>query len=344
VPLAFATREDSGAAASSTGFAAGCALLIPLTREQPWSGSLVLDYQYVQDELVAADGLRSQQALNRVGAALQFTYAAVRPPAPLEQPRQPTLGELLLTAVDADSGQGLPGAQVVLTVGGQAQEPRPVDVGGRLARLMLDPGEVLAQVRAEGYLPAEGRATVVPGGSVELVVRASREPPKTGAVRVTVLDARTKAPLPEVSVKAGAAEALTNAQGLALLQGLTPGPLEVQVQAAGFRPAQETGVVVAGGEWELSLSLLPAGQVVPATISGQVRSTRGGKPLRAWLTIPQAKLRRRTDEQGAFEVKLKQGNYRVIISAPGHLPQTKVLTVQEGEQAILNIDLFSRSR
>jgi hypothetical protein len=71
---------------------------------------------------------------------------------------------------------------------------------------------------------------------------------------------------------------------------------------------------------------------------------RKGKPLQALLVIPEAKIRRRTDARGTFQVQLKQGRYRLVFSAPGHLSQTKVVTVRDGEQAIFNVDLFPKSR
>jgi hypothetical protein len=329
---------------SSSGFALGGALLVPLVRRDEWNGALVLDYQYVSDALTVSEGARSRQSINRVGLAFEIAYGGEARRTLAEVLLRPRTGELLLTVVDAESGAALPGAEVVLTAAeGEAQAPRTADEQGRLTGVVLPPGEVLARVSAGGYLPAEGRVTLEAGGRAELVVRASPEP-REGTVIVTVTDARGGTPLAGATVIAGSTRVPTDEAGVARLQGVAAGPLEVKISAEGFRIAQEAVVVVAGTETPLAVPLVSARQGLPATLSGQVRSVRQGRPLQALLTIPEAKLRKRTDERGTFQVQLKQGRYRLVFSAPGHLTQTKVVTVHDGEQAIFNVDLFPKSR
>jgi hypothetical protein len=349
VPLPWSLRAEVrgevpvALGSSSSGFAAGGALLAPLVRRDEWVGSLVLDYQYVGDALTVSEGVRSRQSINRVGLALEFSYGGGARMTLTEVLSGLGTGELVLTVVDAESGAALPGAEVVLTAKGEAQAPRKADEQGRLTGVRLPPGEVLARVSAGGYLPAEGRVTLEGGRRAELVVRASPEP-REGTVIVTVTDARGGTPLVGATVIAGSVRVPTDAAGVARLEGVAPGPLEVKISAEGFRIAQEAVVVIAGAETPLAVPLVSARQGLPATLSGQVRSVRQGRPLQALLTIPEAKLRKRTDERGTFQVQLKQGRYRLVFSAPGHLSQTKVVTVQDGEQAIFNVDLFPKSR
>jgi carboxypeptidase family protein len=298
---------------------------------------LVLDYQYVGDSLTTADGLKSRQRLSRAGLAFELSFGGRTGTAP------PGMGELFLSVVDAASGKPLPGARVELTADGVAQAPREVDAEGRLQGVVLPRGEVLARVSVGGYLPVEERITVTDGGRAELVVRAQPEP-HVGTLRVSVVDARSGQPLPGATVVVGTTELVTDAAGTAHVEGLAPGPLEVKITAEGFRGTQEVVSIAAGVEAELPVSLAFGRQGALATLSGQVRSVRQGKPLKALLVIPEAKLRRRTDVRGTFQVQLKQGRYRLIFSAPGHLPQTKVVTVHDGEQAIFNVDLFPKNR
>jgi hypothetical protein len=338
VPLALATQEAAGAATASGGFAVGGSLILPVRRLEEWGGRVLLDYQYVRDGLTTADGARSEQGISRLGMAFELTWGEE------DVSSRPPPGQLAITVVDADSGQPLPAAQVVVVSEGQAQPSRPVDAGGRVEGLSLPPGEVLAQVTAEGYLPEAGRITVPPGSPVALEVRMRLAPPPPGSLKVAVLDVRGRVPLKGASVKAGTVEASSDAQGVALLEGVPPGPVELQVTAEGFRPMREAVIVLSGESVAVELPMLPAGQLVPATLTGQVRSVREGMPLKAVLAIPEARVRLRTDARGTFQVQLKQGRYRVIFSAPGHITQTKEISVREGEQAIFNVDLFPKSR
>ncbi|WNG39090.1 hypothetical protein F0U61_39565 [Archangium violaceum] len=325
---------------TSSGFAAGGALLLPVVRRDGWGGALVLDYQYVRDVLTTAEGLTSRQVISRAGVAFELSLGGRAARV------QPKTGELFLSVVDADSGAALPEAQVVLAAGGVEQAPRVTGMDGRLPGVVLPPGEVLARVSVGGYLPSEERYTVTEGGREERVVRLVRvrPVPRVGSLLVTVVDARGGTPLPGAAVSVGEAEVLTDEAGQVRVEGLAPGPVAVKISAEGFRAIQEAVVVVAGAETGLPVSLVAKQQSALATLSGQVRSVRKGKPLRAWLSIPEAKLRRRTDVRGSFQVQLKQGRYRLVFSAPGHLSQTKVVTVQDGEQAIFNVDLFPKTR
>ncbi|MFP2901384.1 carboxypeptidase regulatory-like domain-containing protein [Corallococcus sp. 4LFB] len=116
------------------------------------------------------------------------------------------------------------------------------------------------------------------------------------------------------------------------------------MSAPGFRATEEAAVVVAGQTSELVVVLSQERKGQLATLVGQVRSARSGKPLVATVRIPQAKVRTRTDRSGAFTARVRGGTYRITLSAAGHVTQTKRITVREGEQAILNVDLFPRRR
>ncbi|WP_240358991.1 MSCRAMM family protein [Pyxidicoccus trucidator] len=338
LPVTLAARDASGTEAEATGFSAGGALLVPLKSAARWGGTLVLDFQHVQDTVTLADGTRSEQRLRRVGAALEFSWNDSAPVAPPPPPARVPAGSLSVRVLDAESGAPLPGARVVL-----GDVERVADAQG-LVEAELPPGEVAARVSAEGYAPGEARATVEDGGRAALEVRAQKLPPPTGALRVTVVNSQTGVPLPGVRVAVGAREVRTDMMGQARVKDLAPGPVAVTVKSPGFRPAEEAAIVVAGQEAALSVPLASERKSGPATLTGQVRSTRGGKPLAATLRIPLAKVRTRADTKGAFNVRVKGGTYRITISAPGHLSQTKSVKLRDGEQAIFNVDLFPRQK
>lgn len=320
--------------AEAKGFSVGGALLVPLKSATRWDGTLVVDFQHVQDTVTSADGTRSEQRLRRVGAALEFSWREVAPVTAAPPAARVPAGVLSVQVLDAESGAPLSGARVVL-----GAVERVADAQGRV-EAKLPPGEVTARVSVEGYAPGEVRGTVEDGAHAALEVRARKSPPPTGSLRVTVVNSQSGVPLPGAHVAVSATEVRTDMMGQARVKDLPPGPVEVAVTLPGFRPAEEAAVIVAGQEAELSVPLASERKSELATLTGQVRSTRGGTPLAATLHIPQAKVRTRTDAKGAFNVPVKGGTYRITLSAPGHLSQTKVVKLRDGEQAIFNVDLF----
>ncbi|GHG93681.1 hypothetical protein GCM10012319_56240 [Comamonas sp. KCTC 72670] len=340
LPVALSVRDASGGRAEATGFSAGGALLVPLRRADRWTGTLVLDFQHVQDAVTLADGTESRQRLRRLGAALELAWhEGTRVSRPVAPPVQVVPGRMTFRVLDANTGAPLPGARVVL-----GDEERVADAQGRVDVESLPPGEVSARILAEGYADTEATATVEAGARSELEVRASPLPPPMGSLRVTVVNARTGVPLPGVPVSVGTVEARTDLTGQVDIASLPPGPVSVAVKVAGFRMAEEAAFIVAGQASSLSVPLAEDRKGVRATLSGQVRSVRGGQPLVATLLITKARVRARTDAKGTFNVQVRGGTYRITISARGHLSQTKVVTLRDGERTIFNVDLFPRGK
>ncbi|WP_245768361.1 MSCRAMM family protein [Stigmatella aurantiaca] len=344
-PVVLSAKDAAGDEASSRGFELGAALRVPLVQARRWSGALALDYQYLHDRL-SASRASSEQTLQRIGAALELSWfdaEASRAAAASEVPPPPARGTLALKVADAQTGAPLGGAPVTLVVAGEAQPPQVADPEGLLLAPELEPGEVVAQVRAEGYQLTEASVTVEPGERATLEVRAQKLPPQVGRLQISVADKRDGSPVLDAVLSVGARELRVDAAGQVRLDDVEPGPVSVRVAAPGFQPLEEAAFVVAGQEAVLPVQLLPVRRVGHATIAGRVRSTQG-RALVARLVIPTTKVRTRTNAQGTFSLKLKPGTYRIIISAKGHLPQTKSVTVRDGEQAIFNVDLFPRAR
>jgi hypothetical protein len=345
LPLALSAQDAHGGGASASGFAAGAALLFPVKRMGRWEAVAVLDYQFVKDALTADSGARSEQTLQRLGAALQLSWldAEAASLADASQVSEARPGALTVQVLDAEKGTPLANARVVLVVEDAPNPPRTTDAQGQVLEPELPPGVVLAQVKAPGYEPAEARATIEPEGRATLEVRVRKLPPAVGSVKILVTDKRTNTPIADVKVLVGETELRTDAAGQAQVEKLPPGPVLVKVSAEGFQSVEEAVVIVGGQEAALPVPLLPAKRLGYATVSGTVRSVQG-RPLVATLAIPAAKVRTRTGVDGTFSLKLKPGVYRISISAKGHLTQTKSVTVRDGEQAIFNVDLFSRNR
>ena len=331
-PLAISAVDAGGAKATSTrGFAAGASVSAPLYRQNGVEGRIGLEYQYVDDRFVAADGASSSQQLSRVGAALQI---ALVPHAP----DRPRFGGLRFLVLDAASGLPLDGAEIALTIDGEAPRALTTVAGGSVEAPELPLGPVLAKVSVGGYVPSEVRAEVQPSTTTPVEIRIRKEAPKVGGVSVSVLDKETQAPVVGAVVKVGDAEQTTDAEGRVVFAGMTPGAVGIRIDAAGYQAGEEAVQVVAGSEAQVPVLLVKAEKKVPATITGFVR-TRAGQPIRAKLEIPELGQQASASEKGAFLFTVPGGAYRVIISAPGYRSQVKRVSVKDGDQAIFNVDL-----
>jgi hypothetical protein len=344
LPLALSTKVPAGGGASSSGFAAGAAVRVPVRQMGRWASAVLLDYQFVRDTLEADTGVRSGQTLQRVGAALELSWLDGESSSSGLFTRDTRPGTLSLQVLDAETQAPLAGAEVTFVVEGTARQPRTADSKGQVVEPELGPGQVVAQVSAQGYEPAEGRVTVEPGQRATLEVRTRKQPPAVGGLKIVVVDKRNNQPLAAAEVVVGGKEQRTDAAGQVRVGNLPAGPVLVKVSAPEFQPVEEAAVVIPGQESEMSVPLVPTKRLGYATISGKVRSTQQGRAIGATLVIPSANVRTRTNFEGAFSIKLKPGTYRIIISAKGHLTQTKSVTVRDGEQAIFNVDLFPRGR
>lgn len=336
VPLLSRMREATGAAARSSGFSAAAHVAVQLAARGQLAYSAVLTGQLTQDELsvpLAPDGEKhASQRLLQFGLGLEVALLKAKA-APV-----PVLGGLALRVVDAETGAAVSEVSAVLVAEG-AERPLS-SVEGRLLAEGLTPGAVTLKASAPGYLETETSATVVAGQSGEVRL-ALRPEPKFGTVELKLVDKLTEAPITtKVVLEVRGQRVPVSPEGTAQVANLPPGPVAINVTAPGYRKAQEVVAVVAGQTSAVSVGLLKVEGKLPAHVSGLVRSRRGGKPLAAKLEVSTARIRTGAGANGAFRFDIPAGTYRVVISAPGHLSQTKRFTVKEGGEAIFNIDLY----
>ncbi len=338
LPISLSTRDNTGAAAtSSSGFAVGGGLSKSLFNVDKALFSAVLDYQYVSDSVTSAAGEAASQSLSRMGLSVEVALLD-RLPAPKVE-----LGGLEISVVDEATGQALEGAVLSLSREGQAEEVGTRG-GGQFSGSSLTPGPYTAKATAPGYLPGEATVAVVGGRQEQLSVALKKEPPKKGALTIAITDKESGTAIAGASVRLAGEEYLTNAAGEVRLVELTPGTVEIEIAAKDFVSTKEVGTVVAGRSASVPVALNKAAKPIPATITGLVRSTRGGRPISAELEIPEAKIRTRASGAGSFSIRLPGGTYRVIISADGYMTQNKTVTVKDNTETIFNVDLYPDGR
>ncbi|MGQ0506649.1 MAG: MSCRAMM family protein [Myxococcaceae bacterium] len=333
LPIALATMVPGGRGTSS-GFGVGGGVGYEIMEIDRTRLTAIADYQFVHDYVSSTVTTEaSTQTLSRFGLSLQVTLVdRSRPP-------KPKFGGLLVKVFDEATGSEIPGVYVQIEVDGKPKALTEAQ-GGQFTTSGLAPGQYVARAGAAGYLQGEVTASVIAGRNESAQLTLKKEPPKVGGLTVSVLDKTTGSALVGATVKVRGEEYLTNPTGQVTLVELPPGPIEIEVIAKEFRPAKEVASVVVGRVAEVPVALNRAVKPVPATITGIVRSTRGGKPVAAELEIPEAKVKTRAAGAGSFSIRLPGGTYRVIISADGYITQNKSVTVRDGDQAIFNVDLY----
>ena len=180
------------------------------------------------------------------------------------------------------------------------------------------------------------------GGTVE---PPPPPPPKveTGVIRGTVLDAKTNKPIwnARVSVEGEEASSLAvNAtDGAFRTYKVRAGKATVVATADGYNPGKVEVQVVADGTAEAPLKLEPRTTIVPGTLRGTVKAM-AGKLTTATVLIPEIDKTIDVGDDGTFNVSLKPGEYKIVVSAKGFRTQTKSIRIQEGSTIILNVDLY----
>ena len=191
------------------------------------------------------------------------------------------------------------------------------------------------------YIPAGAPPpTVVTSTRVERV-EAAAAPSPTLSGRVTA--ASTQQPIAGAAVGVvGRAHARvqTDPDGTFVLRDVSPGPVELVVEAPSFLPTRAAVEVPATGERAVSLAL------APGPSNGQVRGhvlDEARRGVAAALSFSGAvAVEARSGADGAFSAGLPPGRYSVRATAEGHLARIVLVDVGPNESTLIDIALRSR--
>ncbi len=341
LPLSIATSVPGAPNGASQGYAVGGGVRIQLFNVSKAHFGALLDAQYLSDVVYGSnpenttnkDVLLAHQSVFRGGISIDLQYK--------EEARVSTLGGVLVKVFDVDTGGPIVGADVTLSTNGQDRKLSP-EPDGVLAARELQPGQFTLKASAGGYLPFESSGSITTGVDTPIELKLKKEPPKVGALAINVKELDTNKPLANVNITLGEITAKTNANGVAKVENLNPGPVALNLTLEGYQKGEEAASVVAGKTSDVSVVLVPEKKRVPATIKGLVRNARGGAAIAADLELPQAKIKTKANDKGEFTFRVEGGTYTVKISAPGYITQSKDVSVKDGDQAIFNVDLYPK--
>jgi protocatechuate 3,4-dioxygenase beta subunit len=276
-------------------------------------------------------------ALDRLPAAVQ----GIRPPT--EKPVVVRLepGGRLAGRVLDDQGAPVADAEVSLAwrpmleglpVGGALYRMASTNREGRFEIRDSPLGTVLLGVRARGFIPVPPAPTTVPPPrGEELEIRLERGAVLAGSVRTTAGE-----PVAGLRVAAGDAAGRSDADGAYRVDGLRPGPVEVDLFHPSYR-RQKKKITIEPGTNALDVEV-EAGR----RITGRVVDERG-EPIGTALVVLETPVRTdfrtfhtRSAPDGKFEIaSVTEGRYQVAAEAEGFAPMHRrdlaVLAEQEVE-------------
>lgn len=210
------------------------------------------------------------------------------------------------------------------------------DDSGAFTLSGLGAGPATVKATANGFKPATRDIIVTPGTPV--VVTLELQTP-TGPGRITgVVKSKADKPLAGAKVVMGTVTVMTSATGSYTLEPAGPGPVKVVISLDGHATADESVQVVPEATATLDVTLEPLAQRTKAKLRGVI-SSAAGPVAKATVRIVELKLKQAVKADGRFEADVAGGKYTLIIEAPKHVTQTRVVEVADGDQAIFQIEL-----
>jgi hypothetical protein len=260
-------------------------------------------------------------------AGVEVSLVPPRPPPP---PLIPPTAFLVRVRLP----DGRPAADAIVRIDGT--EAGRTDATGELrAEVKGGAHEVTASLKGFTDASASGSANDGETTPLELALTPLTGP-GTIVGRVQTEDEKA---VPNVTVAGPAGvKVTTDDAGAFTLPKVGPGIVALQLTAPGFVKKEELVQVPPGGQASVTVTLVPSTEPLKAVLRGSIRSTTG-RPVTAAVRIANSKVKVKVGADGRFEVQLDAGTYSLTISAPGHMPQTKSVTLAPGDQAIFQVDL-----
>lgn len=242
-------------------------------------------------------------------------------------PVNPTQAALHIQFVDGRTGTPISGVQLTGTGAGNLSANS--NASGQVQMQGLAPGAYTLTATATGYSTVQISATLQVGqttdlGTVQMLVPNSSS---TAVISGTVRDSANGAPVVGVTIAitGQAMTGTTDANGLYLINGVTPGSLTLKASKTGFFDASGQANALAGQTLNFSPSLVQntsggPGGTAECRILGTVTKAADGTPISgATVTLSGANTSTTTtDASGAFALTgLVSGETRISVAQTG---------------------------
>jgi hypothetical protein len=329
-PLTFEVKGElpfglalSGAPAGATawGGTVGGGIRLQLFATGALHWGLWGEFTWTPDTYTFSPEVTGRQSVLRPGLGLDLQ---LRAPAPAEVSSDPVPSPAIAKVVVECRDEA--GAAMSATVTLDGASPTACDETGTVTLSHPTDREVSVRGSASGFTPVTASIAADAAGPIRLTF--ARAP---GVVSLTIIDRETKAPV------TGATVALNGAPQTSMQLTLAPGLYPLTINADGYEAKEETVSVAAGKTSAVTVVLNKLAKRIPATLTVLVRNAKTGGPLKATAELLGTKFKAAIDGKGSLTVP--GGSYTLKVTAPRHVTQTKTVTLQDGNEAIFNLDL-----
>jgi prenyltransferase beta subunit/protocatechuate 3,4-dioxygenase beta subunit len=250
----------------------------------------------------------------------------------------PTTGIIKGTVTDASNGQPLEG--VAITVTGSFSGSTTTGTDGSFIFTDVTPGNVTMTASKTGYYSATGTGTVTAGGILFFNPQLNTQPPPatTGNLTGKVFDSSTNTPIQGAIVSlSGGPSTSTDAQGMFLINDITPNTYQVTISATGYTSQNYQLMITAGVTTDMqTIYLTPVSQ--STTVTGRVTDTQTGNPIsNADVIVIGTSFSTKTDAAGAYTLSgIDLLDFALRASATGY--DSEILNVTLTTYGIYTVD------
>lgn len=240
-----------------------------------------------------------------------------------------TTGTVTGIVVDQQSGTPMPGVSV-----SAGDVTGTTDDDGRFVLEEVEAGAITVAASKSLYVPASTDLMLAAMTSEE--ARLVLEPITWGSVRGDVRDATTGEPLANVSVRIGAIEIETDAEGNFVAERVPAGDVSIVAKLARYHDAQATAELARDGAIEQSLELAP---ITTGTVIATIVDATSGEPISgAGVQIGQH--RKASDDNGLVTAEeIPAGDIAVNVDARLYEPGSAEAVLTAAGEVRLEIKL-----
>ena len=245
----------------------------------------------------------------------------------------PTTANSGITGLVVDQATTAPLAGAAVTLSGAATATLTTGANGAINFANLPAGSYTLQIASIGYTSYSAAYQVNTSQTLNIGTIALTQVLTTGIVTGKVTDGATGLALAGAAVTVNAASAVSDANGVYKIAGVTPGAVTLGATATGYAPASATANVLGGQTLAFSPALYAssvAAAPTTGTFTGKVVAAGTGLPLAGVSIQLNGAAAGVTAADGSFNLTLAPASYTAAFTLVGYNSATATFLLTAG--------------